>query len=235
MEWVAIFLGSGGVAAAGRYLWARRSARHRSAAELETVRRTADADVTRFGEELAQLDETLAGQVLDLSARRDFQAALDSYELAKRAVDQLRSAEAISTVVDTLADGRYALACVRARAAGDPVPERRVPCFFNPQHGPSIGEVVWTPRVGGTQRVPACAQDAARVRAGAEPDVYYVKYGERRLAYWEAGDPNEPYRFGFFSNGVARAVTIELKMQMRGIDVGRGRKDPTLITRPRGR
>jgi hypothetical protein len=232
VEWFVLFLGGGGAVAAGRYLVARRRAGSRSAEELESVRRTADEDVTKFGEELTHLDEALAGRELDAAIRRDFQAALDAYELGKRAVARLRSAQAISTVVDALAEGRYAAACVRARAAGKPVPERRVSCFFNPQHGPSVVDVVWTPWSGGTRKVPACAQDAARLKAGDEPEVYYVKYGDRRVPYWEAGDPNGPYTLGFSSSTGARAINLHLELQMRGIDVGRGRKDPHLLPAP---
>ncbi|MFD7157125.1 hypothetical protein ACFV9C_21185 [Kribbella sp. NPDC059898] len=192
--------------------WQRRRAE-----ELRHVRVMAEEDVVRFGEELTRLGEDAP---LDAEARHDFQAALDAYETAERLVDRLNSFEAISAVVDTLTDGRYALACVRARVAGEPLPERRTPCFFNPQHGPAAVDVVWTPSAGPTRRVPACAQDAARVQAGEDPPVRTVRYGEHDVPAWEAGAPNEPYRIGFFSASAARAQVLELKLRMRG--EGRG-------------
>lgn len=235
MEWLLIVLGGGGVAAVGRYAWAKRAARRRAVAELADIRRLADDDVTHFGEQLGRLDESLAGRELDTDTRYDYQAALDAYERAKRAAPRLHSMESISAVVDLLADGRYALACVQARAAGRPVPERRVPCYFSPQHGPSTTEVLWTPPKGGTRRVPVCAQDAARIAAGTEPEVHYIKYGELNVPYWEAGDPNEAYRFGFFDSGGARAIAMNLRLQQLGIDAGRGRRDPGLLPRRRNR
>lgn len=176
----------------------------------------AEEDVIQFGEELTRF-----GGELDAEVRHDYQVALDAYESAQRIVDKLPSVDSVHAVVDTLTAGRYALACARARVAGEPLPERRTPCFFNPQHGPAAGDVVWTPLSGPTRRVPACAQDAARIRAGEDPLVRMVRYGEMQVPAWEAGAPNEPYKVGFFSASPARAQVIELKIQLKG--EGRGR------------
>lgn len=194
--------------------------RRRRAEELRHVRLMAEEDVVRFGEELGRLGELLDGVDLDAETRHDYQAALDAYETAERLVDRLATFDAISAVVDTLTGGRYALACVRARVAGEPLPVRRTPCFFNPQHGPAAVDVVWTPRSGPTRRVPACAQDAARIHAGEDPPVRTVRYGEHDVPAWEAGAPNEPYRIGFFSASGARAQVVELKLRLKG--EGRG-------------
>jgi hypothetical protein len=180
----------------------------------------ADEDVIQFGEELARFGEIVTGD-LDAATRHDYQSALDAYQSARRMVDKLASPDAVNTVLDTLTAGRYALACARARVAGAPLPERQTPCFFNPQHGPSSTDVVWTPASGPTRRVPACAQDAARIRAGEGPPVRMVRYGEVQVPAWEAGAPNEPYKIGFFAASAARAQVIELKIQLKG--EGRGR------------
>lgn len=201
MWWLLTALGGGGLALAGRYLWDRRSAQRGDAEELEEIRRLADEDVTLLGEELTRLNKQVEGHPLDPDARSDYQVALDAYEAAQRAVNGIRKAEGISSVTDTLATGRYAITCVQARLRGEPVPERRVPCFFNPQHGPSTIDIVWTQPKVGTRTVPACAQDAARIRAGDEPEVRYVRYGSRRVPYWEAGAAITPYGLGYFSAG----------------------------------
>ncbi|HEY8790585.1 MAG TPA: hypothetical protein VIM10_15845, partial [Actinopolymorphaceae bacterium] len=79
-----------------------------------------------------------------------------------------------------------------------PLPTRRPPCFFNPNHGPSTTNVSWAP-VGGTPRdVPACAADAERVAAGAEPDSRQVMVGSRRVPYWQAGPAYQPMMAGYF-------------------------------------
>jgi len=176
----------------------------------------AEEDVIQFGEELTRF-----GGELDAEVRHDYQVALDAYESAQRIVDRLPSVDSVHAVVDTLTAGRYALACAQARVAGGPLPERHTPCFFNPQHGPAAGNIVWTPPLSGpTRRVPACAQDLARIRVGEDPPVRMVRYGEQRVPAWEVGAPNEPYLTGFFTATGARAQIMELKMRLKG--EGRG-------------
>lgn len=191
--------------------WLRRGA----AGEVRQIRLAAEADAVQFGEELARF---AAPRELDDLARRDYQTALDAYESAKRAVDRLRSPESVTSVVGTLTEGRYALACVRARIAGAPLPERRTPCCFDPRHGPASTEIVWTPHNGPTRKVSACAQDAARIRAGQDPPL--VRYGERQVPSWEANAPVESYKVGFFASSGARAQVIELRSTLKG--EGRG-------------
>jgi hypothetical protein len=174
----------------------RNAERHRAA--LEPVKKLAFEDVTALGEELQQLDLDLAGRPLDAGERADYQRALDAYESAKTAADAIRQSDDIRHVTEILEDGRYAMACVRARVDGEPLPSRRPPCFFDPRHGMSVADVPWTPP-GGTQRdVPACALDAERVRAGAEPDTRMVMAGARRVPYWAGGPAYQPYARGYF-------------------------------------
>jgi hypothetical protein len=201
MTWLLAVLGGGGVALAGRYLWDRRAAQRGDATELEQVKKLADEDVTLLGEELTRLGAVVEGLQLDTDARHDYQVGLDAYETAQRAVGGIKSAASVSAVTDALATGRYAIVCVRARVAGEPVPERRVPCFFNPQHGPSTTDVLWNQPTRGTRKVPACAQDAARLKAGDQPEVRYVVVGNRRVPYWEAGAAIAPYGQGYFGAG----------------------------------
>lgn len=205
MEWLVLLLGIGGIAHLGRRRWRRRSARR---AELEQLRQVADEDVTLLGEELRRLDSELADRELDEATRVDYQRALDAYESAERTVRGLSRADEISKVTDTLSTGRYAMVCVRARVAGRPAPEYRVPCFFNPQHGPSTEYVLRRTELGDSRTVPACAQDAARVAAGKQPAVRYVEVHGRRVPYWEAGTAFAPYGMGYFAGSVVVANII---------------------------
>ncbi|HEY0691014.1 MAG TPA: hypothetical protein VGD71_18500 [Kribbella sp.] len=132
MTWLLAVFGGGGLAVAGRYLWDRRAAKRGDAAELEQVKKLADEDVTLLGEELSRLGAAVDGRELDADTRLDYQRGLDAYQSAQRAVGGIKSADAVSTVTDALAAGRYAIICVQARVAGGPVPERRVPCFSIP-------------------------------------------------------------------------------------------------------
>jgi hypothetical protein len=209
MEWVLFVLG-GGVALAGRHLWDRRALRRADAVDLRQIRTVADEDVTLLGEELSRLGVDVAGRELDAATQRDYQVALDAYDSAQLTVKGLTNGEAISTITDTLATGRYAVTCVRARVAGVAVPVRRVPCFFNPQHGPSTTDVVWTRPRHGTRTVPACAQDAARLDDGRQPEIRYVQLGSRLVPYWEAGRAFAPYGQGYFSGGGEGASFIPL-------------------------
>jgi hypothetical protein len=206
VEWLLALLAAGTGAGALRYAVIRRRAARDADQELDAVRRLAEEDVTVFGEQLQRLDERVGGSELDPDARADYQRALNAYESAERAIHHLRRPDEVSTVTDTLSTGRYAIACVQARAAHRDLPELRTPCFFNPQHGPSVTDVEWTTARYGTRVVPACAQDAARVAAHGKPEVRMAQVGARRVPYWEAGDAFLPYSEGYFPAGTFMAV-----------------------------
>jgi hypothetical protein len=176
----------------------QRKALERKQAELEPVRKFAFEDVTALGEELQVLDIEMAGRELDAGERADYQRALDAYEAAKRASDKIEEPEDVKHVTEILEDGKYAMACVRARVAGQPLPTRRPPCFFDPRHGLSVEDVPYTPPGGAQRDVPACALDVERVRAGAEPDIRKVMVGNRRVPYFQGGRAYQPYAAGYF-------------------------------------
>jgi hypothetical protein len=206
MEWIVIALIVLGVVVFMRSrrtpertsLQARAPRQRVTAEDLDSVRRAADEDVTQFGEELQRLDAELAGRELDEGMRQDYQRALDAYEDAKTSIAAVSHPDEIRHVTEILGDGRYAVACVRSRAAGEPLPARRPPCFFNPQHGPSVRDVGWAPDGGSERQVPACALDAERVEAGAEPASRQVMVGSRRVPYWQAGPAYAPFGAGYF-------------------------------------
>ena len=170
----------------------------RKEAELAPVKKLVYEDVTALGVQLQELDFELSGRELDAGTNADYQRALDAYEAAKTAGDAMAQPDDVRHVTEILEDGRYAIACVRARVAGEPLPARRPPCFFDPRHGLSVGDVPWTPPGGATRDVPACALDAERVRAGAEPDQRMVMVGAQRVPYWAGGRAYQPYARGYF-------------------------------------
>jgi len=179
-----------------------RSQNRKRQAELDSVqevRSVAEEDVTRLGEDVALLDTETAGREMDEATRQDYRRALDAYDAAKAAVARVRSPEDVKAITGILEDGRYAIACVQARLAGRPLPQRRPPCFFNPQHGPSVEDVDWAPPGGQPRPVPVCAADVERVRAGAEPDIRQVPVGAGRRPYWQGGPGYGPYAQGYFS------------------------------------
>ncbi|MGH3356637.1 MAG: hypothetical protein ACRDOJ_12125 [Nocardioidaceae bacterium] len=168
--------------------------------DLAAVKRTADEDVTRYGEEVTRLDTAVIGHDLDDAGHQDYQRALDCYEQAKTAVDAVRSPDEVKHVTSVLEDGRYAVACVKARIAGEVLPQRRPPCFFNPAHGPSTTDIEWAPAGGQKREIPVCGADAERVAAGAEPDIRTVMQGPRRVPYWQGGPAYSPWAQGYFGS-----------------------------------
>jgi hypothetical protein len=199
MEWVVVFVVAAFVAL---FMVVRRRnqamATQRAAERLAPVRKMAFEDVTALGVELQDLDAELAGRQLDAGANADYQRALDAYDAAKTAADAITRPEQVQDVTKILEDGRYAISCVKARVAGEPLPTRRPPCFFDPRHGMSVEDVTYAPTGGTERQVPACALDAERVKAGAEPDVRQVMVGTRRVPYWQGGPAYRPYAAGYF-------------------------------------
>jgi hypothetical protein len=184
VEWLLLILAGGGAASWGGIRLRGRAADRRDRAEdLARVVTLCEEDVTLLGEQLQRLDGD--SSKMDEPTRADYQKALDGYESADRSVKKVSTPEEVGTVTEALNDARYALACVQARIAGEPVPEKRAPCFFNPQHGPSVEDVMFTVRAGGTKRVPACAQDAARVRAGEQPDTRKIELNGMTIDYFD--------------------------------------------------
>lgn len=178
-----------------------RQRRERQAAELAELKEAVQEDITLLGEDITSLD--LEVQTADAGLRTqtadDYRQALDAYDSAKNANDAAQQAADMQAVTKSLDDGRYSMSCVRARLAGQPIPERRAPCFFNPQHGPSIEDVTWAPPGGVPRQVPACGADAQRVMRGEAPDARMVPYGGERRPYWEAGPAYAPYAGGYYS------------------------------------
>ncbi|MGH3360915.1 MAG: hypothetical protein ACRDOM_00520, partial [Nocardioides sp.] len=143
MELLFILLLIAGILVVVGYTSKRKQARalEQKSAELEPVKKLAFEDITALGVELQELDLELAGHELDTGQRADYQRALDSYESAKTAGDSISEPDHIKHVTEILEDGRYAIACVRARVAGVALPTRRPPCFFDPRHGLSVVDV----------------------------------------------------------------------------------------------
>lgn len=210
MDPVLLALGGGALVAGayrlGTHLQNKRSDRETERSELAAMRHLAEADAVLFGEELARLDARVADAELDAEARVDYQSALDSYESALRVIDNPRSIDSVSEVVDALAAGRYAAACVVARLEGTALPAFRTPCFFDPSHGPASTEVLWNMTGKGTRKVPACAQDAARQADGERPEVKMVLVNGKEVPYWAAGGLHQPYERGYVPRTVGEAT-----------------------------
>jgi hypothetical protein len=180
------------------FLTARKRRQAREAKEMDDLKEGVEEDVTRLGEDIARLDLDVMDKGLDPATRADYEHALNSYDQAKGATERAARPQDMQRVTTALEDGRYYMTATRARLAGDPVPERRAPCFFNPQHGPSVQDVVWAPPGGSARSVPACAADAEAVMRGTDPDIRMVPYRGARQPYWNAGPAYAPYAGGYY-------------------------------------
>ncbi|PZF79221.1 hypothetical protein C1I92_32240, partial [Jiangella anatolica] len=193
---LAILAAAGG----GGFLLYRRNKRSKERAQLEQVRGALDEDITKYGERLSELDLDLRhDSKIPLEARNEYGRALDLYENAKTFADRAERPTDLKPVTTALEEGRWLLACVDARVKGEPIPERRLPCFFDPGHGPSVEDVEWSPIGGAPRTVPACAADAMRVKAGADPETRMVPVGDgERRPYYDAGPAYGGWAGGYF-------------------------------------
>ncbi len=170
-----------------------------------------DEDVTVLGEQVAELHLDTLVDDLDPTAHDHYRRALENYDQAKQLLAASETAEDVVAVEQVVADARYHRAAVLAVIAGDPPPERREPCFFNPQHGPSMRDVAWTPAGGVARDIAVCAADARALAAGDEPLVRMVRIGDRWVPWHLQG-------------GVAGAVDAgaQIGRAGHGADVQRG-------------
>lgn len=172
--------------------------RRRNRRELEEVKEFARDDLVALGDDIRALDLDVEMPDADPAAKEDYGRAVTRYDEANQAFERARRPEDIEPVTAALEEGRFAMASAKARFAGQEPPERRPPCFFDPRHGPSVGDVEWAPPGGMPRPVPACAADAQRVEEGLEPAAREVMVGGQAMPYWNAPAAYGPWAGGFF-------------------------------------
>lgn len=175
------------------------------------ARRIMDEDVTVLGEQVAELHLDTLADDLDPVARDHYRRALEHYDQATHLLAASETAEDVAAVEQVVADARYHRAAVLAVRDGEPVPQRREPCFFNPQHGPSMQDVAWSPPGGTARTIGVCAADARRLAAGEEPHVRMVRVGDRWV----------PWHLAAGAEGGVEAV-VEVARRQWGGEVQKG-------------
>jgi hypothetical protein len=198
LGWV---VGVGGALIAGAFgisAWARRRRRRREDAEVtDALRPGLNEEVIALEQQVGALP---ASDTADVSART--RKVLDLVEEARHRLDDpLRSdtPSEIEEVVTRLADARYELVAIAALRAGQPVPERTAPCFFDPRHGPSVAERPFTPSYGSEREVPVCAQCRDTLDAKQTPAVYEIAVGGTTKPYWDWDRISRPYVNGYWN------------------------------------
>ncbi|MFJ7060241.1 hypothetical protein ACIQVA_21385 [Streptomyces microflavus] len=197
---------------AGAFALSRRNKRRKAEEEraaLDKLRVVVDEDITAYGETLERLDFHPAEPGADDTMRGDYERALDSYESAKTRMEKAGHPSDVRGVTQSLEDGRYSLAVLEARRTGKAIPARRPPCFFDPRHGPSVADVLWTPSGGASREVPVCGADEARLSRGEDPMSRTVDVGDgNRRPYWEAGPAYGPWAGGYFGGGLLPGLLV---------------------------
>ena len=161
-------------------------------AKVSQMRQETEEDVTTFGEALRDLDMEMIGKEVSDEGRKDWNTALDCYDRAKTLMAQDKGTRSIPLVTETLEEGRHSI------AYGEPIPEVRPPCFFDPAHGPSTTDVMYSPDGGVARKVPACAADAQRIQQGRSPWIRTVDVNGAQLPYWQAGPDYAPWVQGYY-------------------------------------
>jgi hypothetical protein len=193
-----IVLGVLGAGGAALLLSRRRRQRRVDDAEFAEAKRNARDDLVALGDDIRALDLDVQMPAADAQAKADYDHAVARYTEAEERWDTARTPQDLAPVGSALEEGRWAMASAKARLNGDTPPERRPPCFFDPRHGPSTRDVVWSPPYGEPREVPACEADAIRVEEGEEPQAREVEWAGQRVPYWQAGGAYAPFAGGFF-------------------------------------
>jgi len=164
-----------------------RPIRTRRQRELSDAKLAAQDDLIALSDRLTDRQADVAIQN-NSEAAEEQSAALTAYERGTAALDAARRVRDMGAVSRAIAEGQYHLACADALAAGQPKPDRRPACFFDPWHGMSVCDVYWTFSSGGPGRtVPACSACAHKVEQGIEPDMRKVEAGGGQVNYVNAG------------------------------------------------
>ena len=182
-------LGAGlAVAALGALFVVQRRTRRRQQQELQEARTAAQDDLIALSNRLTGIRADVSVQA-NPDAAAEQAAALNDYERGTAALDAARRPSDMIAVSRAIGSGQYHLACAEALAAGQPRPDRRPSCFFDPRHGMSVTDAYWTPSDGSAARmVPVCADDARKVEQGIEPEMRTVQVaGGAPVAYVNSG------------------------------------------------
>lgn len=196
-------LGLGGAAAAYFISKKRKQQKALDAGHLKEVKDVALEDLVALGEDLRALDLQVEMPSADPRAKQEYVKALGEYETATRDLDRALRLQDIQRVSEDIAQGRYAIACAKARLEGLELPAKRALCFFDPRHGQSVTDVDWAPDDASLtpRRVPVCASDAQLMEQGSTPKGREITVQGRRVPYWEAPAYYGPWAGGYWGGG----------------------------------
>ena len=186
----------------------RRRRRRQESEDLAEVKEFARDDLVALGDDIRALDLDVEMPSASSEAKQHYGRSVECYQAADEAWDAARRVEDMERVSSLLEEGRYEMTAAKAALAGEPIPEHRAPCFFDPRHGPSTTDAEWAPPGGSPREVPVCAADAQRIADGYEPDARQVAIGGQSMPYWNAGPAYGPWAGGFFGGGLLPGLFV---------------------------
>lgn len=95
--------------------------------EWEEVRSQAQDDLVALGDDIRALDVDIQMPDATSEAKQRYGQALEAYQRASGIFDAAKRPEDLSTVTETMEEGRFAMACAKALLEGRPPPERTPP------------------------------------------------------------------------------------------------------------
>jgi uncharacterized membrane protein YgcG len=164
-----------------------RPIRRRRRQELKEAKLAAQDDLIALSSGITDHHSDLSIQS-NPEAAEEQAAALNAYERGTAALDAAKRPPDMGAVSRAIAEGQFHLASADALAAGQPRPEPRPSCFFDPRHGMSVTDAYWTPPDGGPGRlVPVCSSCAHKLERGIEPEMRQVEVRGAPVNYVNAG------------------------------------------------
>jgi hypothetical protein len=192
----------------GLFGFSRVRRRRREHEELEQVKAVTREDLIALGDDIRALDLDVEMPGIDAETKEHYGLAVQRYQEADEAWRRAKRPPDMERVTSLLEEGRWAMTAAKAKLAGEPVPERRPPCFFDPRHGPSATDVEWAPPEGQPREVPVCSADAQRIRDGLEPYARRVQVNGESVPYWNAGPALTPWAGGFYGSGLLPGLFV---------------------------
>ena len=168
--------------------------------EFHEVRDVAQEDVDALGTDIQSLEPRLSSAPEEATARHA--EAQKAYQRAERQLHHAKHPEQLAAVSELLEVGRYQLSAANARVHGEPIPERRPPCFFDPRHGPSVTAVKWAPEGGQARLVPVCAACAERIKENSQPEARTVRrlHDDDLWMWWNLPGFYGPWASGYYQS-----------------------------------
>ena len=201
--WIAVVIVIGVLLIAGLLvgLLIVRPRRARRARDLKDAKAAAQDDLLALNQQITDRDSDVAVQQHP-DAAAEQAAALAAYERGTAALDAARKPQDMLLVSRNIAEAQYRLAAAEALAHGQPRPDRRPSCFFDPRHGMSVADVAWTPPDGGpTREVPVCANDLHKIERGVEPEMRTVRQTGSQAPVYYANAGFAPAYWGGYGYG----------------------------------